>query len=202
MMTALLGLSALMLLLVLLLAVPIDLTFRVEGVEPLQGHISVRWLFGLVRFRGPVPRHGKRLRKSVTGREHAGMQARRKQRSARSRFPGLLRHAAFRRRAVRFVKDLVRAAHLRQLHLTMRLGLGDPADTGFLWAILGPLNAAAQSLRNVRVSIEPEFVDPVFEFQARGGMRLIPMQLLALASAFVLSPSSLRAWRTLSGSHA
>ena len=199
MMMALLGLAVL---LVLLLAVPIDLAFRIEGVAPLQGHISVRWLFSLVRFQIPVPGHVKQLRKSATKKQRAGIAARRKKHSARSRFPGLLRQAAFRRRTVRFVKDLARAAHLRKLHLTVRLGLGDPADTGSLWAILGPLNAAAQNLRHARINIQPEFVDPVFEFQARGAMRLIPLQLLALASVFALSPSSLRAWRTLRGSHA
>ncbi len=84
----------------------------------------------------------------------------------------------------------------------MRLGLGDPADTGRLWAFLGPLNAAAQNLRNAEVRIEPEFVDPTFEFEINGRVRLVPLQFLALATAFALSPPSIRAWRTLRIKHA
>lgn len=42
----------------------------------------------------------------------------------------------------------VAAAHLHQFRLRMRLGLGDPADTGLLWAVVGPLNALAQGMPN------------------------------------------------------
>ena len=77
-----------------------------------------------------------------------------------------------------------------------RLGLGDPAETGRLWALLGPLNAAARNLARIDLQIEPEFLDPVFEFDARGACRLVPLRFLALAAAFLLSPATLRAWRT------
>ena len=79
----------------------------------------------------------------------------------------------------------------------MRLGLGDPADTGRLWAIVGPLSVAAQGIRSARVRVEPAFMEAVLEFDARGRMRLVPVQFLALAIGFALSPPSVRAWRTL-----
>ena len=41
-----------------LLAVPVDVAFRVEGVEPLNGQITVRWLFGAVVLRMPIPGAG------------------------------------------------------------------------------------------------------------------------------------------------
>jgi hypothetical protein len=83
----------------------------------------------------------------------------------------------------------------------VRLGLGDPADTGRLWAVVGPLCAVAQ-LRNAELRIEPEFVDPVLEFHADGRVRLVPLRFLGLAVAFALSPPTIRAWRTLRGGHA
>ena len=46
----------------------------------------------------------------------------------------VVRQSGFRRRLYRLVKDLVRAAHLQRLRLRIRLGLGDPADTGRLSA--------------------------------------------------------------------
>jgi hypothetical protein len=94
------------------------------------------------------------------------------------------------------VQDLVAAAHLA-LRLDLRLGLGDPADTGRLWAVVGPLAVMAQDLRSVQLRIEPEFMEPVLEFEAEGRMRFMPLRLVALAIAFALSPAAIRAWLTL-----
>lgn len=187
----------LLLLLLLLLAVPLELAFRFEGIEPLKGQVALRWLFGLVRFRISVPgagrrRHGQRERQS--GRQSG--------REGRPNVLALLREAELRQRCRRLLSDVMAAAHLSELRLRVRLGLGDPADTGRLWAILGPLSVLARRLGNADVRIEPAFMEPVLEFQAQGRSRLIPLQLLALAIGFVLSPVSIRAWRTLRGSHA
>jgi hypothetical protein len=57
--------------------------------------------------------------------------------------------------------------------------------------------ALATSIPGAEVRIKPEFMDPVFEFQSHGQFRLIPLQFLALVIGFALSPSSVRAWRSL-----
>jgi len=54
-----------------------------------------------------------------------------------------LRDAALRRRVWRLIRDLRQAIRLQRGHLHARLGLGDPADTGRLWALLGPLQTVA-----------------------------------------------------------
>ncbi|MFZ3084985.1 DUF2953 domain-containing protein [Rhodoferax ferrireducens] len=189
-------------LLILLLALPIDLAFRVEGIETFNGQIAIRWMFGLVRFRVRIPGVNKSSRAPKATPKATKVQVKPGKRSGRPNAFALLRQAAFRRRVYRLVTDLVRAAHLHRLHLRMRLGLGDPADTGRLWALVGPLNAVAQNLRNADVQIEAEYLDPVFEFQARGRLLLVPLQFLILAIGFALSPASIRAWRTLKGRHA
>ena len=188
-------------LVLLLLAVPVDVEFRLEGIEPFTGQVGVRWLFGLVRFHVPVPRARKPTRRTEAKPKAARVRARPKARGRHRDVLAALGQAAFRRRVYRLVGDLVRAAHLHRLRLFMRLGLGDPADTGRLWAVVGPLNAVAQ-LRNAELRIEPEFVEPVLEFQADGRLLLVPLRFLILAIAFALSPPTIRAWRTLKGSHA
>ena len=190
-------------LLVLLLALPVDLAFRLESVEGFAGQVRIAWLFGLVRHRIVLPPSaGRRAPRPAIAAQAAGAPARRRRRPRRADVMAALRQAAFRRRVYRFARDLARAAHARDLGLRVRLGLGDPADTGRLWAFVGPLNAAAQNLRNADVRIEPEFVDSVLEFEARGRLQLFPLQLLALAISFALSPASIRAWRSLGRSHA
>lgn len=189
-------------LLLLLLAVPVAAAFRFEGIEAFNGQITIRWLFGLLRFRIRIPGVSKLPPESRVAPQAAKARARPEKRSGRLNVLPVLRQVAFRRRVYRLAQDLAGAAHLSQFRLRMRLGLGDPADTGRLWAIVGPLNAVAQNLRDAQVQIEPEFMGPVFEFQVHGRLRLIPLQLLILATGFALSPASIRAWRTLKGRHA
>lgn len=177
----------------LLLTVPIAVEFRLRRVEAFEARVTVRWLFGLVRLRrvwpapagAPPPSRPAPAR--VAGR---GPPRQRPGRALR-----LFGDAAFRRRVVRLARDLIAAAQPRDLFLHARLGLGDPADTGRLWALVGPLNAVAQGLARFDLRIEPEFGDPVFEFDAHGAALLVPLRFLALGAAFAFSPATLRAWR-------
>ena len=187
----------------LLLVVPIEASFRFQGIEVFKGQMTIRWLFGLVRFHvrstdstKPQPAEPRATKDTATASD------KRVRRSRRANVLAVLRQAAFRQRVYRLFKDLVRAVQLKDLGLEMRLGLGDPADTGRLWAIVGPLNAAAQNLSNAVIRIEPEFMDPVCEFDAHGRFFLIPLRLLALVFAFALSPPTIRALRMLRASHA
>jgi hypothetical protein len=188
-------------LVVFLLAVPIAVVFRFAGIEAFAGQISFRWLFGLVRFHIRFPRITK-PKPPKSEPEAAEARAKPAARGRRANVPAVLRQAAFRRRVYRFVKDLLRAVHAHELYLRLRLGLGDPADTGRLWAFVGPLHALAQNLANAEVRVEPEFTDPVVEFETHGRFLLIPLQFVVLVVGFALSPSSMRAWRTLRTSHA
>lgn len=184
---------------VLLLAVPVAVAFRVTGIETFTARITIGWLFGLVRFRIRLPR-AERPKPATPEPEAAIAHAPPATRRARRNVFAALRHASFRRRLHRFVKRLLPAFHARELYLRARLGLGDPAETGRLWAFAGPLNALAQNLPWAEVHLEPEFVEPVVEFETHGRLRLIPLQFIALALGFALSPASIRAWRTLRGS--
>ena len=188
--------------LVLLLAVPLEVAFQLDRVEALRGQVSFRWLFGLVRFRLAVPR----VRPTPPRPEAEPRIARKRRRGSAGGGAGrglaVLRQAAFRRRARRFLGELVRAIHVRRLRLLVRLGLGDPADTGWLWALVGPLGAAVGSLRGAEVRIEPDFLDPVLELHSRGRVQVVPLRILALASRFALSPPTIRAWLSTRSGHA
>jgi hypothetical protein len=192
--------AALLATVVLLLAVPIDIQVELQHVEEFSGQIAIRWLFGLLQFRFRFPGAGKASKKVAP--EAGRKPGPRKRRTPGSNVLAVLRQASFRRRVVRFLRDLFRAAHTHDLSLRVRLGLGDPADTGMLWTLLGPVSAMAQNLRSAEISLEPEFVDPVLEFESRGHFRLFPIQFIAITIAFVLSRPTIRAWRTLRRQHA
>ena len=200
-MGAVLVIAILLGLVLLLLAVPVGAAFRFEGIEPLGGELAIRWLFGWVRFRIRIPGEGKEPPRDPRPQAENKPPDTARRGGGRRAF-AVLRQAPFRWRVLRLLRDLVAAVHLDRLRLNLRLGLGDPADTGRLWALLGPVAAMAQNRHGAEVRIEPEFMDAVLEFQAEGRMRLVPLQFLALVLGFALSPASIRAWRTLAGANA
>lgn len=187
--------AILLVLLLVLLTVPISVAFRMDRIKEINGHVIFHWLFGLVRLRIGIPgavkavsRHKKKSREKTKKRRQNG--------NVRVVI-ALLKESSFRRRVIRFIKDLLCAAHGRDLYLRLRIGLGDPADTGRLWGLLGPVAGIVTNLRSAEVRIEPEFLAPALEVETYGEFRCIPLQFIALATAFMLSPATLQAWRTL-----
>lgn len=178
-----------------LLAIPIDAGFALERTEKLRGHVNIRWLFGLARFHIAIPPPPKQPTHKTKAKEKEAH--RRKQRHAPKKIVAILKQSAFRRRIYRFITRLLRAIHTHNLRLHVCIGLDDPADTGKLWALLGPVSAMATSLRRSEVRIIPEFTSAAFQFKSQGEVRVIPLELIAIIIAFALSPPTLRAWREL-----
>ena len=190
-------------LLIGLLAVPIDLAFNIDRTNQTQGEVKVRWLFGLLRYSVNIPDNEKprKLKKKNRTKTQTKTKNPASPKSSLNVL-ALLKQPAFRQRLIKFLKDLLRASHYRDLFLRLRIGLDDPADTGQLWALMGPIAVMASSMRSASVHIEPEFMDPVFEVQSHGKFRFIPLEFIVLAIGFALSPPSLRAWRSLRHSNA
>lgn len=189
-------------LVILLLAVPVDLAFRLERIEAITGQLTIRWLFGLARWRIPIApgAHGKG-EPGDRPAAPASTLAVPPRRAGGGRALALLRDPRFRRRALRFAGDLLAAARWRRLAVHVRLGLDDPADTGRLWAWVGPL-ALLLRWRHADVRIEPEFEQATMQVKAHGRVLLIPLRLLWLALGFALSPAAIQAWRRAGAGHA
>ena len=192
---SLLIIAILLALLLVLLAVPITVAFRIDRIKEIKGQVNFHWLFGLVRFRIGIP--GATKAESQRKLRPAKKTRKRKPGSNAHEVFALLKQSSFRRRAIQFITDVLRATHARDLYLRLRIGLGDPADTGRLWSLLGPIAGVATNLRRAEIRIEPEFMDLVLEVESHGEFRLIPLQFIALATAFMLSPATLQAWSTL-----
>lgn len=179
--------------LVALLAIPLTVAFSIHRIGETRGEFRFRWLFGLVRFRVRIPRTARAGPQSAP-RKTARSPGRKRKKGRAGNLLSLAGQTALRRRVFKFVRDILRAAHARDLSVRLRIGLGDPADTGRLWAVIGPLAVVAQSLRGAAVRIEPEFMEPILEVESHGRFRLVPIQFLALTATFMLSPTMLRAW--------
>lgn len=188
------ALAGALLLLLLTLAAPVDLVFDLERIDRFTGVLRWRVLFGLVRLRVELPAAAR------PGREVPDVPGR----AARSREPGqgpmrlvraYLGDSDFRRRVHRLLADLRGDVRPAALRLRLRVGLDDPADTGRLWALLGPLGAIAAARAGADLRLEPDFTRPVLQWQASGRVRVVPLRSLWVLGAFVLSPATRRAWQ-------
>ena len=132
---------AAVLLLLAILAVPVVLRFSVEGEGTGRQVVRLQWAFGLVSVRlsgggkrdatsgageGEDEGNGKRERKRKAKVTGAGDE------SSRWNVVALVRDRAFRQRVIRFGRDLWRSIRAEDVALSVRIGLGDPADTGRL----------------------------------------------------------------------
>lgn len=164
-----------------------NLSFRAVWHRQFTGDVLVRWLFGLVRLH------------LHTGLKGSGSKSRTKHQRSKSthltrRFVRAARLPTFRQRLVLFVRDFWRALHPKNMSVRLRFGLGDPAETGQLWSVVGPVVAMLATVRQVSVDVQPEFFESTVEADSDGSMRVIPLQLIALLVALMLSPSI---WKAL-----
>ena len=126
-------------LVVLLPSIPIDLAFSYERGEGSRSRMRIGWLFGLI---------GKEL-----GGEKKGREKKPKERKAKKG------RRSFRRSLLLLARRLVRSVQVRDVDVEFQVGTGDPAETGLLYAVIGPSLALARSGFSPNIRIEPNFVE-------------------------------------------
>lgn len=179
------GILLFLLILVLLLAVPLTLTFHLVWNRGLSGHVRLGWGNGWLHTDIPIqPGDGDKKK----GRRKRKQNKKRSKPSA-IRGKALLHNKPFRERVVRFLRETWAAIEKHNLKLFVRVGLDDPADTGILWSVLGPLSAILASSRNSEVRLQPDFLDPAFELDSSGRVRIVPLRLVYLTAGLLLSPT-------------
>jgi hypothetical protein len=174
------------LLLVTLLALPVTLTYQLSFKEKLSADVRLNWAFGLVNADVSPDPANPESDEAESARKKAGWRS--KAKGDKTKFVAAIREPAFRRRILRFAADVWRAIHKKNIELLVRVGLGDPADTGQLWGVVGPLSGALARAGDIRVTIEPDFLDATFEVDGSGTMRMIPLQVVIIVLGLLVSP--------------
>jgi len=153
---------------------PVTVAYQFAWREAPTAEVRLNWAFGLVRADvSPKSSKSKRNNKEAARKKDPG---RGKSTGRKANIVAGIRQPMFRRRILRFVSDVWRAIRKKNVELRVRLGLGDPADTGQLWAALGPLSGMLANRRDIRVAIEPDFLDATLEAEGSGAIRVIPLQ--------------------------
>ena len=176
-------------LVVLLLSVPIDLSFSYEKGEDSRSRMRVGWLFGLI---------GKELGGETKARERKPKKRKPKKGWRSFRGPlAMFRARGFSGGLLLLIRRMVRSARVRNVDIDFQVGTGDPAEMGLLYAAIGPSVALARSGFSPNIMIEPNFVEETFEGHARGAVRIYPVKLLPSLIAFALSPATFRGLRAM-----
>lgn len=181
------GVAVFLVLLIGLLAIPVSVTFQVSWPRAFQDNIELKWAFGLVSLGFPSDRsQAPSTQEEILEQrlEHVGSSSRKNH-----NILPLIRQKVFRRRIIKFVCDLWHAFHKRDIICRLRIGLGDPADTGLLWSFIGPVAGILANFKDASFEFEPEFIDTTFELDSSGSIRFIPLQIIYLIIGMLLSPS-------------
>lgn len=175
---------------VLLLSIPLDLTFRLGVGEQPAFRFGFRWFFGLVK----KDSGGKKKRDEA--RKQADEQRRRGRKRSGGRgqsLLGVLRFAEFLPDVWRLVRGVLRNIKVRSLSADLVIGLDDPADTALivasLWTpVLLMLPSHAHAVR-----LQPSFDDgAVIAGQACMELRLRPIRIVPPIVRFGFSRSGRR----------
>lgn len=180
------GVLLFLLLFIALLAIPVTLSYQVSWQRAFQGSMKLHWLFGLVHIK--VPFAASKTSAAETGKI-TQKQHKRKPTAKKSNPMAAVRQKSFRQRIFKFIRDFWRAIDKHNVKLRIRIGLGDPADTGQLWAVVGPVSGLLATVQGAAIEIEPEFIEPVFELESSGNIRVIPLQMIYLTIGVILSPA-------------
>jgi len=175
---------------VLLLSIPLDFTFRLGTGEQPASRFGFRWFFGLVK----KDFGGKKKRDEARKQAYEQRRRGRKRRGGRGQaLLGVLRFAEFLPDIWRLVRGVLRNIKVRSLSVDLTVGLDDPADTalfvGSLWA---PLILMIPSWAHA-VRLQPSFDDgPVLRGNAHAELRLRPIRIVPPILRFGFSRSGRR----------
>ena len=175
-------------LLVLLLSVPIDLSFSLERNERFRSRVRIGWLFGLMgkdlggMGNGNEANQEERpsqeaQKKEPSQDEKPKKQGRRRKRSPKP-FLAVIRTRGLPGHLLRFARRMLRAIRVRELNLGLQVGLGDPAETGQLLGLVSPVAARVGAIPGVQISVEPDFYEETFRGYCNGSVRIYPIRMV------------------------
>lgn len=178
---------------ILVLCVPLDVALNFDSSGRPKFSLRLVWLFGLI---------SKELsRKKKKPEEKKGATEEKRKKKGRIGFRTILRILRS-KGLIRQLKDLVRSIlsqlKIKELAVNLRLGLGDPADTGLLFALIGSATPFLNLSPQYQIRVLPSFHDEaVFEGSLYGALRLLPMRLVWPLLRFAFSLATFRAVKTL-----
>lgn len=196
-MIALIVIASLVALFLLVLCVPVELTLEADLDEERHFRIGLIWLFGLVHLSLKARRQRpSRARKAVAKEKETISFIERWHRL--QTLIRILRIKNLGRQTLRLLTGVLKSIKFRDLAVDLRLGLGDPADTGMLFAFVGPFTPLISSYAPFPITIQPLLTgEPQISGHSQGRISVQPIRLAVPFSGFVFSRPAFRLIRVM-----
>ena len=183
------ALASLIVAAILVFCIPLDTVLYVDVYGRPKFQIKLAWFFGLLN------------KEVTTGKEKSGKEKRvakgKRKANIRAIFQ-ILRTRGLLKQLKRLLKDIFKNLKIRDLRVNSRIGLDDPADTGLLFALIGPATFFLGSSRVHEIKVEPSFEDRVIiEGYLSGALRLIPIRMVVPLLRFAFSLPVIRIFKKL-----
>ncbi len=176
----------------ILLAMPFDVTFRLTKDDGVRLRLSIAWAFGLLS-----KELGKTTDKQVAEKPKTKKRRRKQARAGKAKAKAamaFMRSPGMPARLLGLARNMWRQLHVRQLNLHLTFGLDDPADTGQLFGALAPALIHTDRLSRLDCQVRPDFSQPILLVNGGGQLRVIPLTIIGVMIAFFLSPACWRAF--------
>jgi hypothetical protein len=181
------ALAILILLIILVLCIPVKLVFSATINESPRYNVRLIWLFGLVdhKLKKPARKPAEKVKK-------ARARQKQKHKISAATFYRILTTRGLFTQIWRLVRSIFKSFRITDLAAHLKLGLENPADTAFLFALAGPANYFLNMLPyDIRFS--PVFEgDLSFEFYLQGIIRLLPILVVVDMLQFTFSLPAIR----------
>ncbi len=177
----------------LLFCIPVYMSFHIETDRSPKFRMSLLLFFGLVSKelgKREKPQGKSKLAERMPKRKKKGLQPK--------TFLKILGTKGLLTQLKRLLRNTVGCLKIKELRANFRIGFDDPADTGMLFALIGPailfLNLACRHPIRVTPSFEDE---TVIKGYFHGTLRLRPIQLIPPFVIFVFSLPTIKALKLL-----
>ena len=181
--------ACLIALIILVLCVPLEVVIHADVHGRPKFRLRLSWLFGLVSqdlTRGKKKPEEKR--KAAEGKQKSG-----KRRLEARLILDILRTKGLLRQTRDLLMGILSCFKVKKLKADFRVCLGDPADTGLLFALIGPAIPLLRFPFFHEISIQPSFEDDaLLAGSASGRVRLRPIQLATPLLKFIFSTAAIR----------
>ena len=169
---------------IFVLCLPLDAALSIDTSGRPKFRLRLVWVFGLVS-------------KEVK-REKKEPEKKRKRRIGFRTISRILRIKGLLRQVKDLVRDVIGQLKIRELAVNLKLGLDNPADTGFLFASIGSITPFLGLPSRYQLRVQPSFYEEaVFEGYLHVVLRLWPIKLVRPFIRFVFSLAALRVVKIL-----
>jgi hypothetical protein len=188
------ALAGLAVVIVLALCVPLDMVLHIDVYGRPRFRTRLMWLFGHI---------SKEVTKESKKPEEKKRVVKGKRKPSRSRIRAVTIFKILRTRGLLsqfkiLLKGVLSCLKIRELGADFRVGLDDPAETGLLFALIGPATFFLPPSLSSQIKVQPSFGDEAFcEGNLHGTIRLQPIQLVPPFLRFTFSLPALRAVKML-----